>query len=71
VIIAEIHDHSLRRLGTSRDELIALLDGWGYVPVHYDVARRDIVQGAWKTSTADQICVPLSQIDDVRVRLQG
>lgn len=70
VIVVEAHDHSLRRLGSSRSEVIQLLDEWGFQPVTFEEDSRQVQQCHWDEVQGDAICVHETQLEHVRARVR-
>lgn len=70
VLVLEAHDHSLRKLGASRADVLQLLHEARYQCFEYDVATRSL-RNYEEDSTSDMIAVHATQIDWVAERLSG
>ena len=70
VVLIEAHDHSLRKMGSSRDEVLAILQENGYKSFVYEVATRRLVEipAGWNS---DVVAVRTSELDVVSRRLRG
>jgi FkbM family methyltransferase len=67
VVIFEAHDHSLRKLGSSRQAVLQLLQENGYDMWSYDVESADLTP---ERSRSDLIAVHTGALAEVRSRLQ-
>jgi FkbM family methyltransferase len=72
VLIVEALDHSLRKLGSSRQEVTGLLDTWGYDPVVMTENPQELSAMAWGEIThGDLICVRRDARALVEARVRG
>jgi len=70
VIVIEAHDHSLRKLGSSRAEVLALLQDANYVPCRFGVSANRLLADV-QNEKADVIAVRADRSDWVADRLGG